>query len=665
MDYLYSDFVASFSEFEASISTISSAPRQLFPSMAEQLPDLDAQMQGGQFDPSMYDSDQLFNYTNPSDGSATDYQYDSMIDFMCDSSSDANLFNEKAVGEAAILASLRSGYYIFTVFLVAPLCVVGVAGNLLCLLVLCGDCGLSLCCSRSHCRRRCGGSGAMGVLLRSLSAGNLVFLAFGLLVRIATDFSCFLSLEASSYTRFISTWFMYLHQLGSLCHMFVSYVVLLIALERHLAARRPLERRNFLTTNRVRNCVVAVFVGSVLFHLPKFFEGQIKSTQLPLLDHHNGHNFSASAKLFLETGRISKSDPIFSSNYLNSNNKSAQTGQMERSGALLDIWRASSWTKSVALSVAYEVLYTCTTQVVPVLVALVCTLLLVHTLRRARHFSSDHQKFPGATPAPSLAGESAPPTPATNAAMRMQAARVHAVCRRHGKGAAFFERGSFLALFTIVLFILAETPFFVFNLLCLRITIAKALWPDDKAAATPPQWLSLLEKFATACLYLQSCSNLFVYCLLSSNFRRRLRALFCSSRCCERLRSRHNTSSFHAGGLCGDRGCGGSNGDHTAPTGVVLCSSVSISANHIHNVHSFHSPHSIQSNGHIVLTNSCANGHLSPSRRFSAGQMANPNRRMAIVQLEQVRCHSGRTSPSVHRPIIVGHRLQHSLQNSF
>ena len=646
MDYLNSDF----SEYEPAISIRYSArlsPHAHLSSM--DIPVADSNVQVAQYGAEFDELDLAsFNGSNLIDALSPDSYVDQVVEptFMCTPLGD----DETVVGEnASSLAFLRSSYYIFTAFLVAPLTVAGVAGNLLCLLVLCGDCGLHWCCSRSHWTRGGGGGGAMGVLLRSLSAGNLAYLTYALLVPIATDLSCYLGFHASSYIRFTSMSFLYLHQLGNLCHMFVSYVVLLIALERHLAARRPLERRNFLTTNRVRNCVLVVFVGSVLFHVPKLFEGQQHNAQLPTLADQN----NSSAKLFWapsddDGSLLAKANRIFNSNSIKSNKSKlwTPTGQLETPV----IWGASSWTKSLALAVAYEVLYTCTTQVVPVLVALVCTLLLVHTLRRARLFESDRQK------GPATATAGAQTAPAMNAAERLQAARAQAVCRRHGKSAAFFERGSFLALFTIVLFVLAETPFFVHNLLCLRITIARAL--GDRAATASPEWRSLLERFATACLYMQACSNLFVYCLLSSNFRRRLRALCCSSQCCDRIRSRHNTSnSFHVG-FCGERGCGGGGGncDSVALNGVVVSSSFAIGNHHSHSMHNMHGVHNIH-NGHTLLSSLGSNSCLTPSRRYSAGQKGNP--RIVIVQVEQQNCHSGRASPSVQRPNSVGHWCQH------
>ena len=102
-------------------------------------------------------------------------------------------------------------------------------------------------------------------------------------------------------------------------------------------------------------------------------------------------------------------------------------------------------------------------------------------------------------------------------------------------GGSLFERGSIVAFITVTCFLLGEVPMFVANVLDLCGLVADSTRGDHLAF--------LFHGVAVRVLDLVSCSNLVVYCLCGSRFRRALRQTLCGGGRSSRTGTRSRTLS--------------------------------------------------------------------------------------------------------------------------
>ena len=102
-------------------------------------------------------------------------------------------------------------------------------------------------------------------------------------------------------------------------------------------------------------------------------------------------------------------------------------------------------------------------------------------------------------------------------------------------GGGLFERGSIVAFITVTCFLLGEVPMLVANLLELHSLVTNSTRGDHMAF--------LFDGVAVRVLDLVSCSNLVVYCLCGSRFRRTLHKTLCGGVGTSRNATRSRTPS--------------------------------------------------------------------------------------------------------------------------
>ena len=376
------------------------------------------------------------------------------------------IFQKLANDSKKFIAYGKLSYFIFMVCLVGPLCLFGIIGNIISLVVL----------YRSN--KKCPLS--ITVLLQALSFGNLIYLLYGLLIPTLFELNCFISIPLlKTYSKLLLNWFIHLITMSDISHMFVVYVVLMIAVERQIVAQTPFKCRGQLFTLRwARAYLFCIIFASIIFHLPKFFE----------ISHIN-MNFSQ-VKLVSEN----ISDTMFNKN------ETALTIQVPTE------WKHSHLLNSSHLTILYNIAAIGIQQVFPIAIIIISNFRLVFTLRKAKNVFSGFEASP-------LRSQS------INGNIEERATPCRMV--RHGQNSSdSLNKGTYLAICTVTIFVLAETPMLLYNLLLLHHSITNN---------GPLEALLLLDHLARAFLLLQACSNLIVYFLLSSNFRRNLKS-FCSNR---------------------------------------------------------------------------------------------------------------------------------------
>jgi len=143
------------------------------------------------------------------------------------------------------------------IYIVGALCAFGIAGNVLSLVVL----------GRDHTIRR-----TTGFLLQMLAVADAAFLVsclFGITLDTFLEFTDWLPVTIRRGWPYICV---YLYPIGSITWLASVWMVVVLTADRYIAICRPLHAAQYSTLPRLRKAVAVLWMLSVAYRLPRFFE---------------------------------------------------------------------------------------------------------------------------------------------------------------------------------------------------------------------------------------------------------------------------------------------------------------------------------------------------------------------------------------------------------
>lgn len=149
---------------------------------------------------------------------------------------------------------------IMNVVIIGTLCIIGIAGNTLSIMVL----------QREH------GNRVAVLLLQALAiADNSILLVSIVVISIFMGVFAILPPESISKEIF---WYVekYATPFGHMTHTATVWMTVLLAANRYIAICRPFQAQRCLTLSRAKLQVIAVFAFSVIYNLPRIFQVEIK-----------------------------------------------------------------------------------------------------------------------------------------------------------------------------------------------------------------------------------------------------------------------------------------------------------------------------------------------------------------------------------------------------
>jgi len=147
------------------------------------------------------------------------------------------------------------------VYVLGTLCVLGIAGNLLNIIVL----------GRDHTMHR-----TTGFLLQMLAVADAVYLVVSIFVntlKCVVDSTDWLpSVVSRYYWPYVEV---YAWPMAGIAHTATVWLVVVITVHRYVAICRPLHAAQYNTMSHVRKAVAAVWIFAVVYNLPLFFEREV------------------------------------------------------------------------------------------------------------------------------------------------------------------------------------------------------------------------------------------------------------------------------------------------------------------------------------------------------------------------------------------------------
>ena len=154
-------------------------------------------------------------------------------------------------------AALRQYKVIVEVYVVGTLCALGIAGNVLSIVVL----------GRDHTNRR-----TTGFMLQMLAVTDAVYLVcclFYQTLNCAINWTHWLPAAVQGRWPYVEV---YIWPIASVAQTATVWLVVVLTADRYIAICRPLHAAQYSTVSRVRSAVAAVWIAAAVYNLPRFFE---------------------------------------------------------------------------------------------------------------------------------------------------------------------------------------------------------------------------------------------------------------------------------------------------------------------------------------------------------------------------------------------------------
>jgi len=153
--------------------------------------------------------------------------------------------------------ALRQYKVIVEVYVVGTLCALGIAGNVLSIVVL----------GRDHTNRR-----TTGFMLQMLAVTDAVYLVcclFYQTLNCAINWTHWLPAAVQGRWPYVEV---YVWPIASVAQTATVWLVVVLTADRYIAICRPLHAAQYSTVSRVRSAVAAVWIAAAVYNLPRFFE---------------------------------------------------------------------------------------------------------------------------------------------------------------------------------------------------------------------------------------------------------------------------------------------------------------------------------------------------------------------------------------------------------
>ena len=147
------------------------------------------------------------------------------------------------------------------VYVVGTLCVLGIAGNLLNIIVL----------GRDHTMHR-----TTGFLLQMLAVADAVYLVACVFIQtlecIVKQTDWLPSVVSRNHWPYVQV---YSWPMAAMARTATVWMVVVLTVHRYIAICRPLHAAQYNTITHVRKAVAAVWIFAVVYNVPRFFEGEV------------------------------------------------------------------------------------------------------------------------------------------------------------------------------------------------------------------------------------------------------------------------------------------------------------------------------------------------------------------------------------------------------
>ena len=154
-------------------------------------------------------------------------------------------------------AALRQYKIVVDVYVVGTLCALGIAGNVLSIVVL----------GRDRTIRR-----TTGFMLQMLAVADAVYLVWCLVyqtLNCAVSWTDWLPAAVQGRWPYVEV---YVWPIASVAQTATVWLVVVLTADRYIAICRPLHAAQYSTVSRVRSAVAAVWIAAAVYNLPRFFE---------------------------------------------------------------------------------------------------------------------------------------------------------------------------------------------------------------------------------------------------------------------------------------------------------------------------------------------------------------------------------------------------------
>ena len=154
-------------------------------------------------------------------------------------------------------ATLSQYKIVIEVYVVGMLCALGIAGNLLSIVVL----------GRDRTNRR-----TTGFMLQMLAVADAVYLVACVFYQTLSCIEKFTDWLLPAVRRRWPYVEMYAWPMASVAQTATVWLVVVLTADRYVAICRPLQAAQYSTISRVRKAVAAVWILAAVYNLPRFFE---------------------------------------------------------------------------------------------------------------------------------------------------------------------------------------------------------------------------------------------------------------------------------------------------------------------------------------------------------------------------------------------------------
>ncbi len=146
------------------------------------------------------------------------------------------------------------------VYVILPLCVFGITGNIMSVLVL----------GKDHTMKR-----TTGFLLQMLALADALYLTTCLFFQTLKTITVFTDWVATlqDYWPWMEP---YVMPCASIAQTAGVWLVLAVTADRYIAICRPLHAPQYSTISRVRKIVLVIWIVAILYNIPRFFEREVK-----------------------------------------------------------------------------------------------------------------------------------------------------------------------------------------------------------------------------------------------------------------------------------------------------------------------------------------------------------------------------------------------------
>jgi len=181
------------------------------------------------------------------------------------------------------------------VYVVGTLCTLGIAGNLLSIVVL----------GRDQTIRR-----TTGFLLQMLAVADAVYLVaciFYQTLNCIEKWTDWLSSDVRRHWPYVEV---YTWPMASVAQTAAVWLVVVLTADRYIAICRPLHAAQYGTVSRVRKAVAAVWIFAAAYNLPRFFERAVdvdvssNSTSLPAVTSSPDLDLITSTEIMVDSRRV-------------------------------------------------------------------------------------------------------------------------------------------------------------------------------------------------------------------------------------------------------------------------------------------------------------------------------------------------------------------------